>query len=86
MSSPWPLSARQSAAVKQNQLAENQLEQQVKVDSKLLVDEMPQETKDFMSDQGKARPVIIGRNGTGKSTMINNVLMLSQVSRQRHGD
>ena len=79
MSSPAPLYTRQSAAVRQIQLAEKQQEHQCTHDSKSLDNELAQETKDFVSDQGTARLVIIGRNGTGKSTMINLVLLLSQV-------
>lgn len=83
MSGPSPLYARQSAAVRQIQQAEKQQDHPLCDGSKSLDDDLAQETQDFMSDQGKARLVIIGRNGTGKSTMINHVLLLSQV-RQCH--
>lgn len=82
MSAPSPLYARQSAAVKQIQQAEKRQDHPL-CDSKSLDDDLAQETQDFVSDQGKARLVIIGRNGTGKSTLINHVLLLSQV-RQCH--
>lgn len=83
MSAPSPLYARQSAAVWQMQQAEKQQDHPLCCGSKSLDDDLAQETRDFVSDQCKARLVIIGRNGTGKSTMINHVLLLSQV-RQCH--
>ena len=79
MSAPSPLYARLSAAVRQIQQAEKQQDHPLCDGSKSLHDDLAQETQDFVSDQGKARLVIIGRNGTGKSTMINHVLLLSQV-------
>ena len=75
MSSPSSLYARQSAPVKQIQLAEKQQERQTIKDSKSVEDELGAGNR---RDQGTARLV---RNGTGKSVIIDHMLLLSQVSR-----